>query len=40
MLTVFWDYQVVLLAHFQKSGDDVNSATYCEVLFEASRCNS
>jgi hypothetical protein len=32
MLTVFWDYQGVLLAHFQKRGENVNSASYCEVL--------
>jgi hypothetical protein len=25
MLTIFWDYQGVLLAHFQKSGENVNS---------------
>jgi hypothetical protein len=31
MLTVFWDYQAVLLAHFQKRGINVNSASYCEV---------
>jgi hypothetical protein len=29
MLTVFWDSQVVLLAHFQKWGENVNSASYC-----------
>jgi hypothetical protein len=33
MLTGFWDSQGVLQAHFQKSCEDVNSATYCEVLF-------
>jgi histone-lysine N-methyltransferase SETMAR len=32
MLTVFWDSQGVLLAHFQKLGENVNSASYCEVL--------
>jgi hypothetical protein len=32
MLTVFWDSQGVLLAHFQKHGQNVNSASYCEVL--------
>jgi hypothetical protein len=31
MLTVFWDSQVVLLAHFQKCGENVNSASYCKV---------
>jgi hypothetical protein len=34
MLTVFWDCQGVLLAHFQKHGDNVNSASYCEVLLK------
>jgi hypothetical protein len=32
MLTVFWEYQEVLLAHFQKRDENVNSASYCEVL--------
>jgi histone-lysine N-methyltransferase SETMAR len=32
MLTVFWDSQGVLLARFQKKGDNVNAASYCEVL--------
>jgi hypothetical protein len=32
MLTVFWDSQGVLLAQFQKYGENVNSASYCEVL--------
>jgi hypothetical protein len=32
MLTVFWDSQGVLLAHFQMHGENVNSASYCEVL--------
>jgi hypothetical protein len=27
MLTVFWDFQGVLLAHFQRSGENVNSAS-------------
>jgi hypothetical protein len=27
MLTVFWDSQGVLLAHFQKLGENVNSAS-------------
>jgi hypothetical protein len=31
--TVFWGSQGVLLAHFQKLGENVNSASYCEVLF-------
>jgi hypothetical protein len=34
MLTVFWDSQAVLLGHFQKRGEKVNSATYCEVLLK------
>jgi hypothetical protein len=34
MLTVFWDSQGVLLAHFQKRGENVNSATYCKVLLK------
>jgi hypothetical protein len=32
MLTVFWDSQGVLLAHFQKCIENVNSALYYEVL--------
>jgi hypothetical protein len=34
MLTVFWDSQGVLLVHFHKRGDNVNSASYCEVLLK------
>jgi histone-lysine N-methyltransferase SETMAR len=34
MLIVFWDSQGVLLAHFQKYGENVNSESYCEVLFK------
>jgi histone-lysine N-methyltransferase SETMAR len=36
ILTVFWDSQGVLLAHFQKRGENVNSASYeyCEVLLK------
>jgi hypothetical protein len=34
MLTVFWDSQDVLLAHFQKRGENVNCASYCEVLLK------
>jgi hypothetical protein len=34
MLIVFWDYQRVLWAHFQKCGGNVNSASYCEVLLK------
>jgi histone-lysine N-methyltransferase SETMAR len=33
MLTVFWDSQGVLLAHFQERGENVNAVSYCEVLF-------
>jgi hypothetical protein len=32
MLTVFWDSQGVLLAHFEKRDENVNCASYCEVL--------
>jgi hypothetical protein len=28
---MFWDPQGALLAHFQKRGENVNSASYCEV---------
>jgi histone-lysine N-methyltransferase SETMAR len=31
MLTLFRDSQVVLLTHFQKCGENENSASYCEV---------
>jgi hypothetical protein len=34
MLTVFWDSQGVLLAHFQKHGENVNSASYREVTLK------
>jgi histone-lysine N-methyltransferase SETMAR len=34
MLTMFWDSQGVLLAHFQKQCENVNSASYCEVLLK------
>jgi histone-lysine N-methyltransferase SETMAR len=34
MLTVFLDSQGVLLVHFQKRGENVNSASYCEVLLK------
>jgi hypothetical protein len=33
-LTVFFDSQGVSLSHFQKSGENVNSASYCEVLLK------
>jgi histone-lysine N-methyltransferase SETMAR len=31
---MFWDSQGVLLSHFQKHGENVDSASYCEVLFK------
>jgi hypothetical protein len=31
MLTMFWDSLGVVLANFQKRGENVNSASYCEV---------
>jgi hypothetical protein len=34
MLTIFWDSQGVLLAQFQKHGENVNSASYYEVLLK------
>jgi hypothetical protein len=34
MLTVLWDSQEVLLAHFQKHGGNMNSALYREVLLK------
>jgi hypothetical protein len=34
MFTVFWDSHGVLLDHFQKRGDNVNFALYCEVLLK------
>jgi histone-lysine N-methyltransferase SETMAR len=34
MLTTFWASPGELLAHFQKSGKNVNSASYCEVLLK------
>jgi hypothetical protein len=34
MITVFWNYQGVLLAHFQKRGENVNSVSYCNVLLK------
>jgi histone-lysine N-methyltransferase SETMAR len=34
ILTVFWDFQGVLLANFQKRGKNVNSASYCVVLLK------
>jgi histone-lysine N-methyltransferase SETMAR len=34
MFAVFWDSQGVLLAYFQKRGENVNSASYCEVLLK------
>jgi hypothetical protein len=34
MLTLFWASQGELLAHFQKRGENVNSASYYEVLLK------
>jgi hypothetical protein len=34
MLTVFWDSQGELLAHFQRLGENMDSASYCEVLLK------
>jgi hypothetical protein len=34
MLPVFWDSQEVLLDHFQKCGENVDSASYCELLLK------
>jgi hypothetical protein len=34
MLIVFWDSQAVLLTHFQKRGESMNSALYCEVFLK------
>jgi hypothetical protein len=34
MLTMFWDSERVVLAHFHKHGENVNSASYCEVLLK------
>jgi histone-lysine N-methyltransferase SETMAR len=34
MFTMFWDYQGALLAHFQKHGENMNPASYCEVLLK------
>jgi histone-lysine N-methyltransferase SETMAR len=34
MLTMFWDSQGVLLAHFQEYGENVNSTSNCEVLWK------
>jgi histone-lysine N-methyltransferase SETMAR len=34
MLVMFWDSQGVLLAYFQKRGENMNSLSYCEVLLK------
>jgi hypothetical protein len=34
MFNVFWNSLGVLLTHFQKSGENVNSASYGEVLLK------
>jgi hypothetical protein len=31
MRTVFWDSHGILIAHFQKFGENLNFASYCEV---------
>jgi histone-lysine N-methyltransferase SETMAR len=33
-LTMFWDSQGVLLTNFQKCGENVNTAPYCEILLK------
>jgi hypothetical protein len=33
-LIVFWDSQGAVLAHFQKRGENVKSASYCQVLLK------
>jgi hypothetical protein len=37
MLTVSWDSRGVLLSNFQKRGENMNSASYCEVLLKSFR---
>jgi hypothetical protein len=34
MLTIFWDSQGLLLAHFHKCGENMNYASYCEALLK------
>jgi hypothetical protein len=34
MLTLFWDSQGVLLAHFQKHGENVHFASCCDILLK------
>jgi hypothetical protein len=34
LLSMFWDSRGVPLAHFQKRDENVNSASYCEVLLK------
>jgi histone-lysine N-methyltransferase SETMAR len=34
MLTLFWDSQGVLLTHFHKHDENVNSALYCDILLK------
>jgi hypothetical protein len=34
MLTMFWDFLGVLLAHFHNCGENWNSSFYCEVLLK------
>jgi hypothetical protein len=39
MLTVFWNSQGVLLAHFQKRGENFNSTSYCKILLKLRNVN-
>jgi hypothetical protein len=34
MLTTFWDSRGLLIAPFEKLGENVNSASYCEFLLK------
>jgi hypothetical protein len=34
ILTVIWESERVMLAHFQKRGENVSSTCYCEVLLK------
>jgi hypothetical protein len=34
MLTVFWNSQGIILAHFLKCGENVKSESYCELLLK------
>jgi hypothetical protein len=37
VLTLFWDSQGVLWAHFEKCGENLNSVSYCKVLLKLHR---